>query len=104
MSVLQITFVPLLFSRFIWPSCVLQQRQRGVDDKEGGEEQRGEQAHIKTDVTLDLLSAVLLSVSYFSIHTISLCLSCSCFSFTEADVFKEPVVAAVNNVELLAYY
>lgn len=73
MSVLQITFVPLLFSRFIWPSCVLQQRQRGVDDKEGGEEQRGEQAHIKTDVTLDSLCSYLSSYLYpISLSTPSL--------------------------------
>lgn len=75
MSVLQITFVPLLFSRFIWPSCVLQQRQRGVDDKEGGEEQRGEQAHIKTDVTLDLLSAhicPLICILFLYPHHLSL--------------------------------
>jgi len=79
-----------------------------AEREEGGEEQRGATANIKPDVTLHLHSAHIYPLigihSFFFIHTISLCLSHRCTSLSEVNIFREPRVAAVNNVKLLAYY
>lgn len=78
----------LLFYRFIWPSGLLQHKQEKENWKGrwGAEVKRMMQHWISTHIC-----------PLICIYSTSLCCS-------EADIFRGPGLAAVNNAELLASY